>query len=371
MSKGFEPRPLHKVAILGFGTMGRGIAIDILRNTKINVIAKDMPEALEPGKAFIKKVLDGMAEKKRLKAPVNDLMARLKTVSDYADEFKDVDLVIEAVFEDIKVKSKVYDELCRAVSDDCVIASNTSSIPINTMSQYVTHPERFGGAHFFSPVWLMQMVEVVRGDQTSQETVDNLLNFAASIRKRPIVCKDNPGFVVNAVLDPYFMNALDLLEKGNPVEKIDGAFTEFGLPIGPIKLMDEIGIDVCHNVILSKGLTQDTLKNMVEDKRYGLKKSGKGFFLKDGQVDPDIIPLIPIKEKKDVAPEEMIEKLLTDMVTIGKDLLDRGIVDDPRMIDIGMIWGTGFPADRGGPLKWADLTGLSEKRFGKTFYESS
>ena len=370
MSKGFEPKPLNRVAILGFGTMGRGIAIDILRNTQVHIIVKDIPDALEPGKGFVRKILDGMAEKKKLKHSVDELMNRLRFTAEYDDDFRDADLVIEAIFEDLKVKAQVYRELCEVIRDDCIVASNTSSLPLNAMSKYVAHPGRFGGAHFFSPVWLMQLVEIIRADSTNRDTVDNLLHFAASIRKRPIVCRDNPGFVVNALLFPYFMSALEFLEKGNPIETIDKAFVQFGMPVGPIRLIDEVGIDISYHVIVGKGLEQETLKRLVEAGRLGLKKSGKGFFLKDGGVDPEVLSLISLKEKREMTVEEMQRKVLTEMVTVGKDLLDREIVEDPRMIDIGMIWGTGFPADKGGPMKWADLIGLSGQLFGKTFYEA-
>jgi len=369
MSKDFEPKPLNKAAILGFGNMGRGIAIAILSNTGISVLAKDVPESLEAGKTFTRKILDGLAEKKKIKSPVDDIMRRLTITSDYTDEFNDVDLVIEAVYEDIKVKAQVYREICKTVKADCILATNTSSIPLKALEQYVTNPERFAGAHFFSPVWLMQLVEIIRGEKTSSDTIDHLLNFAGLILKRPIICNDNPGFVVNAVLFPYFMDALDFVEKGNSVEEVDEAFVQFGMPLGPIRLIDEVGIDVSYNVIVGKGLEQNTLKNVVKDGRLGLKKSGKGFFLKDGRVDPEVLPLISYQGKLKMTAEEMQMKVLEDMVTIGQNLLKKGIVEDPRMIDIGMIWGTGFPPDKGGPMKWADLIGLSEKLFGKTFYE--
>ncbi|MFB3925624.1 MAG: 3-hydroxyacyl-CoA dehydrogenase NAD-binding domain-containing protein [Syntrophales bacterium] len=369
MTKGFKPKPLAKAAVLGFGTMGRGIVIDILRNTQIPVVVKDVPEALEPGKDFVRKILTSMAEKGKLRTPVEDLMKRLAAVSEYGEEFQDVDIVVEAVFEDIKVKAEVYRELSGAVAQDCIIASNTSSIPIDRMAGYVLRPERFGGTHFFSPVWMMQLVEVVRGEKTSRETVDNLLNFASSIRKRPIVCRDNPGFVVNAMLFPYILNVFKYLEAGNSIEKIDSALLQFGMPVGPFRLIDEFGIDLIPRVLSQLGIkTPDTVVNVVADGRYGLKKSGKGFFLKDGTVDPGVLPLISLKEKKEMSAEEIQEDVLTDMVKAGKDLLDRKIIDDPRMIDVGLIWGTGFPPDKGGPMKWADLIGLSEKLFGKKFY---
>jgi len=368
MTKGFTPKPIRKMAVLGFGTMGRGIIIDVLRNTQIPVIVKDFPETFQAGLDFIRKVLDGMAEKKRLAAPVDEIMGRLKTASEYGPELKEVDLVVEAVFEDIKVKEQTFGELCRVVRDDCLIASNTSSLLVNAMSRFVTHPERFGGTHFFSPVWLMQLVEIVRSDTTSQDTVDNLLAFAGAIRKRPIVCRDNPGFVVNALLLPYFIDVLNYLEQGNTIEKIDGAMMNFGMPVGPIRLIDEVGIDVPYKVLVGMGIKQDTLKQVVAAGRLGLKKSGKGFFLKDGSIDPEVLPLIAKKPPQEVTPGEIQKGVLTAMVKVGKDLLDRKIVTDPRMIDVGMIWATGFPPDKGGPMKWADLIGLSRELYGKNFY---
>lgn len=368
MNKGFQPKPIKKIAVLGFGTMGRGIVIDILRHMQVPVVVKDFKEAFEPGKTFIRKILEGMAEKKRLTAPVDDLMGLLTTTTEYGPEFKEMDLVVEAVFEDIHVKEQAYKELCPALRDDCVIASNTSSLLVTNMARFVTHPERFGGAHFFSPVWMMELVEIVRGEATSRETVDNLLNFAAAIRKRPIVCRDNPGFVVNALLLPYFIGVLRYLEGGNTIEKIDGAMLNFGMPVGPIRLIDEVGIDVPYKVLVGAGVPQDTLKHVVAAGRLGLKKSGKGFFLKDGTVDPEVLPLISRKDPLAATAEEIQMGALTSMVQVGKDLLDRKIVETPMMIDVGMIWGTGFPPDKGGPMKWADLTGLSQKLYGKNFY---
>jgi 3-hydroxyacyl-CoA dehydrogenase/enoyl-CoA hydratase/carnithine racemase len=368
MTKGFQPKPLNRIAVLGFGTMGRGIAIDILRNTQIPVLVKDIPEALEPGKAFVRKQLDGMAEKKRLKEPVDAIMARLTAVSEYTDAFKEVDLVIEAVFEDIKVKQQVYEELCKVVRNDCVIASNTSSIPIAAMAKFVTNPQRFGGVHFFSPVWLMQLVEVISGEQTGKDTIDNLLNFAALIRKRPIVCRDNAGFVVNALLFPMLIETFRYLEEGNAIEKIDKAMLDFGMPVGPIRLTDEVGIDIPYKIFKGMGIRQETLAVVVESGRLGLKKSGKGFFLKDGSVDPEVLPLIAKRSPREMTPEQIQDGLIEAMVKTGKDLLERKVVDDVRMIDVGMIWGVGFPPDKGGPMKWADLTGVSKKLFGKNFY---
>jgi len=369
MTKGFKPKALNKVAILGFGTMGRGIAVNILKDSKMQVVVKEIPEAIEAGKEFVRNIFNRMHEKKRLKEPVDSLMSRLTVVSEFGDNFNDVDLVIEAVFEDLKVKEQVYGDICKIVNDDCIIVSNTSSIPLDSIAPFVKKPERFGGVHFFSPVWLMQLVEVIRGEKTNQETIDNLLSFAGAIRKRPIVCRDNPGFVVNALLFPYFLTALDFLECGNSIEDIDRAFTEFGMPVGPIRLADEIGIDILNSIMKGMGIKQDTLRNFVAEGRFGLKKSGKGFFLQNGTVDPEGLSLIAKQNEKKFTASEMQNEVLLKMAETGEDLLKRKIVEDPRMIDIGMIWGSGFPLDSGGPMKLADLTGVSEKHFGHTFYK--
>jgi 3-hydroxyacyl-CoA dehydrogenase/enoyl-CoA hydratase/carnithine racemase len=368
MSKGFKPLPLNKAAILGFGTMGRGIAIEILRNTNIPLIVKDVPEALEQGRSFIRKILSGMADKGRLKEPMDSIMARLQTVSEYTEDFRNVDLVVEAVFEDIEVKGQVYNDLCKVVRDNCVITSNTSSLSVTAMAKYVTHPERFGGTHFFSPAWLMQLVEIIQGEQTSTDTIDNLLNFIALIKKRPIICRDNEGFVVNALLHEMLLVTYHFLEEGNSIEKVDKAMIDFGMPVGPIRLTDEVGIDVPYKIFKGMGIRQQTIINVVEVGRLGLKKSGKGFFLKDGSVDPEVLPLIAKSERRELTPRKIQEENLIAMVKAGKDLLDRKVVDDVRMIDAGMIWGIGFPADKGGPMKWADLTGLSKHLFKNNFY---
>ncbi len=369
--KGFEPKPLRKIAMLGFGTMGRGIIIDIVRRMQVPVVVKDLPEALGPGQEFVRKVLQGMADKGRLKGSVDALCDLIKPVSEWTDDFKDVDLVIEAVFEDPALKAEVYKELCSTIRDDCLIASNTSSIPVTELAKNVTNPGRFCGAHFFSPVWMMQLLEVIRGGETEEATINNLLNFCAAIRKRPVVCNDYPGFVVNAMLFPYFVKAYEILESGVSIEKIDQAMTGFGFPVGPIRLTDEVGIDVIH-FVFTKSLGQkapQTIENVVKAGRLGRKKSGKGFFLEDGSVDPEVLPLIPAKAgSKDIPLNELRDMLFLPFVEVGRELLEKGIVTDPRSIDTGAIWGIGFPADKGGPMKWADLTGLSKKIFGSDFY---
>ncbi len=369
--KEFVPKTVNKVAVLGFGTMGRGIVIDVIRNMPVKLVVKDIPEALEPGRDFVRKILHGMAEKKRLKGDVDDLMNNITTVSEWTDDFNDVDLVIEAVFEDPAVKDEVYSELCKRVPEDCLIASNTSSLPVNLLAKSVTRPERFAGAHFFSPVWKMQLLELIRGDKTSDETIHNLMAVCAIMRKRPVLCNDNPGFVVNAMLFPYFIKTFELLAEGVAIEAVDSAMQQFGLPVGPIRLVDEVGIDISY-LVLTKSLLMTpplALENVYKAGRYGRNKNGKGFYDQDGKVDPEVLPLInPDGNHKEYSTEELQTLLFEPLAQTGKELLDKKVVSDPRLIDIGAIWGVGFPPDKGGPMKWADLTGLSQKQFGKNFY---
>ncbi len=370
--KGFEPKPIRKFGVLGFGTMGRGIIINIITRTKLPVIVKDVPEALEPGMGFVRKILEGMAAKNRLKDTVDSLMALVKPVAEWTDDFKDVDVVIEAVFEDPAIKDKVYKELCQVVAKDCLLATNTSSLPVDKLAGSVLNPERFIGAHFFSPVWMMELLEVIRGKATSDDAVNNMLAVCAALGKRPVVCNDNPGFVVNAMLFPYFIKSFELLAEGVAMEKIDAAMMKFGLPVGPIRLTDEVGIDVSY-LVLTKSLGMvppAALENIYKAGRYGRNKNGKGFYTKEGAPDPEALPLInPDNKQKEYSAAELQEMLFTPFVQTGYELLQKKVVSDPRSIDIGAIWGIGFPSDKGGPMKWADLIGLSEKLYGKKFYK--
>lgn len=367
LPKGFKPKEIRKAGVLGFGTMGRGIVIEALKYMDIPVVVKDVEAALEPGKEFIKKIIGGDIEKGRFKGDLDAIMQKLITVTDYY-AFADVDIVVEAIFEDSAVKAEVYGQLCKALPEDALVVSNTSFLSINELQKSVVNPQRFGGMHFFSPVWRMQLVEIVKGAGTSSETVNNLLAFAGAIRKKPIICKDSPGFVVNAVLDPLMTNGLALAEQGNSIEKIDGAMLSFGMPVGPIRLADEVGLDVSYHIFKERGIEQKTYENLYNAGRYGTKKCGKGLFLADGSVDPEAMQYIAKREEKILSAEEIVSYFITEMVKVGGKLLEDGVIEDPRFIDIGLIWGAGFPADKGGPMKWADLSGISMKLFGKKFY---
>lgn len=359
------PKKIGKVAIIGFGTMGIGIAVDVLRHMGIPVLVKDTEKGLENGMAMLKKTLDAM------KLPADDLMKLVITTTEYGKEFTDVDLVIEAVFESFDLKQQIYADICKVVGDNCIVASNTSTIPITKLAAGVSKPERFIGAHFFSPVPKMDLLEVIKGAATNPQTIYDTVSFAADIKKRPLICNDSPGFVVNALLTPYFQATYDLLEKGVPIEEIDGAMRDFGMPVGPIRLTEEVGIDVPYNAFNASGMTPPaTLSNMVKAGRLGFRKCGKGFFLKDGTVDPEALPLIAVgSDKIQLSRPEIQERLMQCFAEKGKELLDTKVVDDPADVDMGALWGLGFPPATGGPLKWSDEAGVSTRLFGAKFYK--
>jgi 3-hydroxyacyl-CoA dehydrogenase len=218
----------------------------------------------------------------------------------------------------------------------------------------------------------MELVEVIRGQETDDNTMNNLITLAAALKKRPVVCNDNPGFVVNAMLFPYFTKSFEMLEEGVSIESIDSAMMKFGLPVGPIRLTDEVGIDTSY-LVTTKSLHKiapPALENVYKAGRYGRNKNGRGYYDKEGKVDPEVLPLInPAGKKKEYSEAEIQEMLFTPFIIVGNELLEKKIIADPRLIDIGAIWGVGFPADKGGPMKWADITGLSKKLFNKKFYQ--
>lgn len=370
MRPGFTPKDIRKIAILGYGSMGRGLVINCLKQMQVPIVVKDNPEALEAGNKFVLKTLNGMYEKKRLKMAPDELMKLVTVTSDFDSNFVDVDLTIEAIIENLDAKIELFDGLCKVVKNDCLLATNTSGLSVNELARYVSNPERFGGLHYFSPVWMMELVEIVRGEKTSQDTIDNFINFAGSMKKRPLICNDNPGFVVNAMLAPFGGSGLKYAEEGNPIEKVEKAFIDFGFPVPPLKLMDLVGIDIVHFINVNRGTPKKTLANLYNAGFHGLAKSGKGIYQADGSLNPEAVALFDKQDPPIIrTEEEMVNDLLLQQITIAKDLLDRKIVDEPVMIDIGMIYGAGYPKDKGGPLKWADSIGLSERVYGKKFYD--
>lgn len=359
---------VRRGGVLGAGVMGGGIAWLFAQNNQAPIMKDLSKDALELGLKQASQNFSGALKKRKMSEDdFNRKMRSIEPVLSY-DVMKACDLVVEAVVENMDIKKKVFSELEGHVRPDTLLTSNTSSLSVEEMSKALKNPTRFAGLHFFNPVNKMPLVEIITHEKASQKTIDTLVKWTLDVKKTPIVVKDGPGFLVNRILAPYLNEAAFLLEEGVSVEALDEAALNFGMPMGPCRLMDEIGIDVCVKVgkIMHDGLgeraTPSSLSTKLYDEKLLGKKNGKGFYLYDdnGKVtgkNPDAQKLLPSKKiKKDEMEIQM--RLFLPMVNEAAYIFADRIVDKASTVDIGMIYGTGFPPFRGGLCKWADQEGL-------------
>jgi 3-hydroxyacyl-CoA dehydrogenase/enoyl-CoA hydratase/3-hydroxybutyryl-CoA epimerase len=357
-------------AVLGAGVMGGGIA-QLYADKGVSARMKDIStQALTLGVQSAQKIFQRALQKKKLNPRTyQQKMNLIAPVLDYSG-FNGVDFVVEAVIEKMEIKKSVLKELEGQVRDDCVIASNTSSLSITEMQSVMAKPERFGGMHFFNPVHRMPLVEVIRGDRTNDETVSRIFQFSKQLGKMPIVVKDRPGFLVNRLLMPYLNEATWLLQDGATIEELDEFLLEFGMPMGPMELIDEVGVDVGEKVakILFDGFgarmePAPFNAKVVAAGRLG-KKNGKGMYEyldssgKKKTINPEIYSVIGVTPSKGkVSREEIVDRCILPMINEASRCLDEKIVDSASEVDLGMIMGTGFPPFRGGLLRYADSLG--------------
>jgi 3-hydroxyacyl-CoA dehydrogenase / enoyl-CoA hydratase / 3-hydroxybutyryl-CoA epimerase / enoyl-CoA isomerase len=282
------------------------------------------------------------------------------------------DVVIEAVVENEKVKTELYGKLQDILAPGTILASNTSTISITRMAKAVRAPENFAGMHFFNPVDRMPLVEVIRGEKTSDPTVATLVALAKKVGKTPIVVRDCPGFLVNRILFPYMNEALLLLEEGAEPRAVDKAATDFGMPMGPITLSDVVGLDtmlyagkVVNHAYADRAKDTRILAELVKAGRLG-QKSGAGFYNyakgSRGSDDPFLTTLLGKLRtaKRDVSADEITDRLFLAMLVEASRTLEEAIVRDPGDVDMGLLLGIGFPPFRGGILRWADTVGLAK-----------
>jgi 3-hydroxyacyl-CoA dehydrogenase / enoyl-CoA hydratase / 3-hydroxybutyryl-CoA epimerase len=357
-------------AVLGAGVMGGGIAWLFAQNNQSPIMKDLTPEALELGLKQASTNFSSALKKRRMSEDeFNRKMRSIEPTTKF-DGFKNVDLVVEAVVENMDVKKKVLAELEGQVRPDTIITSNSSSLSIQEMSKALKDSSRFMGLHFFNPVNKMPLVEIITHEGVNQTMVDTLYKWVLDVKKTPIVVKDGPGFLVNRILAPYLNEAAFLLEEGVDMEALDQAALNFGMPMGPCRLMDEIGLDVCVKVgkIMHDGLgeraTPSSLSTKLYDAKLLGKKNKKGFYLYDekGKVtgkNPEVTKLLPAKKLK---MDEMViqMRLFLPMVNEAAFIFADRIVDKASTVDVGMIYGTGFPPFRGGLLRWADQEGLDQ-----------
>ena len=362
-------RPVKKAAVLGAGVMGGGIA-QLFASRGIDTRVKDINyDAVAKAYQQASKVLKEKVKKRRLsKEAYREIMLRISGTTDYSG-FAHADLVVEAIVEDLEIKKKVLAELEGHIDRNAIIASNTSSLRIDDMAGALKNKKRFVGMHFFNPVHKMPLVEVVRGKETSNPAVATVFELCKKAGKTPIVVNDGPGFLVNRLLLPYMVEAISLLEEGHSIQKLDHVMRRFGMPMGPIELFDEVGLDVAWKVakILKQSMADrmaesNLLEKMLADKRLG-KKNGRGFYIYEGKnknVDPEAQKLIEVKKHLDISNEELTQRMIYPMINEAARCLEEKIVEKPRDVDVGMIFGTGFAPFRGGLLRHADSEGLDK-----------
>lgn len=367
-----KPREVNLVGVIGAGIMGAGIAGAHVRRGVPALMLDNAPGAIEKGVSAISKSLLGRVEIGRMTAAdAAGALARLST-SMTLSALADRDVVIEAIIEDEATKVKLYGEVEKVMKPGAILASNTSTISITRMAKSVTAPERFAGLHFFNPVDRMQLVEVIRGEKTGDETVVTLVALARKISKTPIVVRDCPGFLVNRILFPYLNEALLMLEEGVPARTLDKVAVAFGMPMGPITLEDVVGLDtslyagrVIETAFPDRAVKTKIIDDLVAAGRRG-QKSGAGFYSyakgTRGVDDPALADFLAKCRRPggraDLSADEITDRLFLPMLTEASRVLMEGIVREPADVDMGLILGIGFPPFRGGILRWADEMGL-------------
>ena len=367
--EGTEARQVHKLGVVGAGLMGAGIAA-AGAEAGLTVRMKDTTtDALARGLRYAREVFEERLERRSLsRYEFAARMNRISATQDYSG-FKRADLVIEAVFEDLALKRKVLAEVEAATRDDCVFASNTSSLPIGEIAKASRRPSRVLGMHFFSPVNKMPLLEVIVTPQTDAWATATAVQVGRSMGKHVIVVRDGPGFYTSRALAPYMNEAARLVEEGAAIEDVDRAMVEFGWPVGPITLMDEVGIDVAAKVskVLYHAFGErmappESMARVVDAVRLG-RKNKRGFYLydEDGKrkgVDPSVYALLPGGgARQPIEMREIQERCVFAFLDEAALCLQEGILRSPRDGDVGAIFGLGFPPFLGGPFRYLDHLG--------------
>ncbi len=369
LGEGVRGSNVERVAVVGAGFMGAGIAVVTAENG-MRVRLKDVSaEGVAKGLGTARRSLTRRAERRR--RPEHEVVAlldRLEGTTEYSG-FGTVDLVVEAVFEDIELKHSIIRDLEAAGGEDTIIGSNTSTIPIARLAEAASRPERVIGLHFFSPVEKMPLLEIIVTPSTGDAVTATCHRWGKRIGKTPVIVNDGPGFYVNRILGPYMNEAALLLQEGVAMEAIDEAMMEWGFPVGPITLYDEVGLDVAAKSggILAEAFADriepnTVLGRLIEDGRLG-RKNGRGFYSYDGGKkagpDPGVYALIGSHVRRSMPVEEIQQRLALGMINEAVRTLEDGVLRSARDGDVGAVFGIGFPPFRGGPFWYVDRTGAA------------
>ncbi len=367
-----EPAKVRHAALCGAGTMGGGIAW-LFANRDISLRMKDIQwDAVAKGLAEVSRLFYLHTTKLRKLKPfqANLKFHQVSGTIDYTG-FSHADFVVEAVVENLDIKHKVYQELEERVAEDTVIASNTSSLTMAELTKEAKHPERFVGMHFFNPADRMPLVEVVKGEKTSDKALATTIALCRQLGKTPLVVGDCPGFLVNRIFAMASNEVMWLLHEGAAIPELEDLMINFGMPMGPFTLTDEVGIDVSAKVMKTferaygERMTMPPILEAMYQNQYFGKKTDKGFYLyhhgKRGKINPQVHKLL--KEAKiphhSLSKQEQLDRILFAMIGEASRCLEEGIVKEPILLDMALILGTGFPPFRGGLLAYADTHGLA------------
>ena len=369
--EGVEPKKITSAAVLGGGLMGGGIAFVTATKAKLPVRIKDISHkgisfALKYGYDLLNKKV-----KRRFMrhSEMQNQLALITGTTDYSG-FNNVDIVVEAVFEDLTLKQNMVADIESNCKEDTIFASNTSSLPIGQIAERALRPENVIGLHYFSPVDKMPLAEIIAHDKTSDQTISTTVAFAKKQGKTPIVVKDKAGFYVNRILAPYMNEAAMLLLEGCSIEALDKAMVKFGFPVGPMQLLDEVGIDVGAKIgpILQAELgdrfaAPPAFSKLIDDGRLG-KKVKKGFYQyntksKKKLVDESVYTLLGLQVNNRAVTDAQAERCVYMMLNEAARCLDEGIIRNARDGDIGAIFGIGFPPFLGGPFQYMDKIGAA------------
>ncbi|KGR34321.1 multifunctional fatty acid oxidation complex subunit alpha [Vibrio campbellii] len=365
-----EPATVNKVGVLGGGLMGAGISHVSVAKAKVPVRIKDVSnDGVLNALNYNYKLFEKQRKRRIIsKAGLQSKMLQLSGGIDFTS-FNHIDVVIEAVFEDLDLKQTMVADIEANAKPETIFATNTSSLPIHKIAEKAERPENIVGLHYFSPVEKMPLVEVIPHETTSEETISTVVALAKKQGKTPIVVKDKAGFYVNRILAPYMNEAAHILLANEPIEQLDGALLDFGFPVGPITLLDEVGVDIGAKImpILVNELGErfkgpDVFDTLLNDGRKG-RKTGKGFYTYKGkkkEVDKSVYKLLNLTPESKLSDNDIALRCVLPMLNEAVRCLDDGIIRSPRDGDIGAIFGIGFPPFLGGPFRYMDQFGLKE-----------
>ena len=357
------PAPFRKIGVVGAGVMGSGIAQWCAARGHDVVLRDVKPEFVERGFAVIRGVFDESVARKKLTPEAAAAgLARVQTTTAWGG-FHDCDLVIEAIVENVAAKQALFAELTKFVRPDCVLASNTSALPIEELTAPVAGPGRTIGIHFFNPVSRMALIELVLSPHTTRGTAERTLAFAKALGKTPVICRSSPGFLVTRVLFFYLNEACRLWEQGVPTDALDSALRDWGWPMGPARLIDEVGVDVTDFIFgemahyfPDRFKSTTVCRRMLDAGIRGRKNgAGSGFYTYAGGkevLNPAMVPLASGR-KPDLSGEDLAARLNRVMIDETKRVLDEGVLKTADDADFALLMGTGFPAFRGGLMRYA------------------